>query len=342
MEGQAEVQQPQVVVVQQPQAPDPFQGFLSVAKSEFGDDKPRDESGKFVSTKQPEAPKEEAQPQGEAPQEEQKEAASEETQVEAQPEPRKFKLKYKGEEKEVDETEAVELAQMGFDYRQKTMALAKEREELSAKTKAEIDAKAKAYEQQLEVHKQAVLKLVDQEAMTTDLNKLSQEDPAKALQLMLKRQQIVGVVQAIAQEQQRISAQKSEEAKTAFQKQVAEANEVLSSDIKGWGNDLYSKVLEVAVKDYGFKPEEANAIVDPRAIKVLHDAMQYRAAKAKPIAEKKSVPETPKVVKPGAGEKPDQKAEQTKSAWDKFRKSGRKEDAVGIFADFLKADGSIK
>jgi hypothetical protein len=336
-EGQAPVEQPQV----SQDAPDPMKGFLQVAREEFGETRHRDESGKFTKAN-PETPTEEAKPEAAPQQEESKEPQADEDQPEITPETRRFKLKYKGEELEKEEPEVIELAQKGFDYTQKAQALAKEREELSVKVKSEVEARAKAYEDQLETYKQAVLKLADQEAMTADLDKLSEQDPALAQKLFFKRQKIIASLQAIGQEQQRVATQRQEEAKKAFQKQIESANEVLSTEIKGWNNDLYSQILETATKEYGFKAEEANAIVDPRAIKVLHDAMQYRAAKAKPIVDKRQPQQAPKVVKPGAGEKTDAKADKYAEDRARLRKSGRKEDALPIFARLLQEDGSLK
>src|SRR6185369_6330962 len=116
----------------------------------------RDEKGKFTKT---EAKTEDAKPETETSEEKAEEAKPEEEQPEIQPEPRRFKLKYKGEEMEKDEPEVIELAQKGYDYTQKSQALAKEREELGLKVKADQEAARRTLEQQLEVHRQAVVKL---------------------------------------------------------------------------------------------------------------------------------------------------------------------------------------
>lgn len=287
-------------------------------------EQPRDEKGKFTKA-QPET--EAATEDGPAPTEE----AQPEEQTEPQPEePRKLRLKYKGEEKEFLEPEVIELAQKGYDYTQKSQALAKEREELQQKVKQEVEAKAKQFETQLETLRLAALKLADQEAMTADLNKLALEDPARAQQLFFKRVEINQALQAVAAEQQRLAQQRQEEMRAAQQKQAREAVEILQQDIPGWSNDLYGKILKAGVEQFGFKNEEVAAITDPRAIKVLHDAMQYRALKAKPVVEKRAPAPVPKVAKPGTAEKPDAGANKWNEGMAKLKKSGRTEDAVEL------------
>lgn len=299
-------------------------------------EKPRDDSGKFTKA---EAKTEEAKPETEATEEsakaEEETPALEEEQPEIKPEPRRFKLNYKGEEKEIEEQEAIELAQKGYDYTQKTQALAKEREELAAKVKAETEAAYKKYQEQLEVHKRAVLGLADPEAMNADLDKLSLEDPAKALQLMLKRQKIIGAVQGIHAEQQRIAQQAEAEAQASKQKQLAEALEVIQRDIPGWGQELYGKILKTAT-DVGFSQQEANAITDPKVVKLLNDARQWREyVAAKPKTVDKRVAAVPKVQKPGTSEKASP-GDKVKVGMEKLSKSGNRDDAVSVVEEMIR------
>jgi hypothetical protein len=58
--------------------------------------------------------------------------------------------------------------------------------------------------------------------------------------------------------------------------------------------------------------------------------MEYQRLKAKPLVEKRSAPVAPKVVKPGAGEKPDAGAEQWDKGMARLQKSGHTNDAVAV------------
>jgi len=292
--------------------------------------KPRDESGKFVAKEKPEAPAEEAPKEAAAEEAPAEEAPAEETPAEK----RRLKLKYKGEEIEKDEEEVVSLAQQGFDYTQKSQALAKEREEMSQKIQAEVAARQKEYEQRLEVQKRALEKMAGLEDV--DLNKLSQEDPVRAQQEFFKRVAFNQQIAQIEAEQQKIVQQRVQEQQAAIRKQAEASVEALQTKIPGWGNDLYGKVLKAAVKDYGFQQQEVNAITDHRAIEVLHDAMQWRLLKAaKPQTVDKRVTTVPKVTKPGTTEKADPKATKLKDGFERLSKSGHRNDAVDYFAELL-------
>lgn len=317
----------------------PSEAVAELASQIEAEETPRDDKGKFVS-KTPATETEEAtaKPQEAEAQAEEEAPAPEQTQEEAKAEARRLKLKYKGEEKEVDEAEAIELAQKGFDYTQKSQALAKEREELSAKAKAAEEAARSRYEQQLEIQKQTVLKLVDQEALNADLNKLALEDPARAQQLFFKKIQIQQTLAQIEAAQQQVYQQRQAEMQEAMSKQAKEAVEKLQERIPGWNNDLYGKILKGASESYGFQSNEVNAITDHRAIEVLHDALKWREFQAaKPKTVEKRVASVPKVQKPGTTEKADPKANRIQESMARLNKSGSRQDAQDAILAMMEA-----
>lgn len=288
-------------------------------------EKPRDESGRFTKS-------EEAKPEAEAA-EEKVEEKTEEVEQEEKPALR-FKVKYKSDtgedvEAEVEQEELIKGYMLEKSYRHKTAQLAREREAVQQKIKEGVEPKLKEYESGLETYKQAILMLADREGANVDLNKLAQEDPVKAQQLFFKRLEFNNALQAISQAQAKLQKERADEAQKSYRKAAQEALQTLEDEVPGWNKELYGKILKTGM-DYGFKQEEVNAITDARAIKVLNDARQWREFKAaKPKAEEKQkVNPAPKVVKPGAGEKPDQNADKVKAAKEKLRKTGRPEDAL--------------
>ena len=328
----------------QPEAPfDVNAAALAIARAELGVDKPRDESGKFTKAAPAEAPTEEAKPETEAPAEEAA-APAEETE-EAPPQPPKFKLRVKtdegtDEELEVDEDELKRGYMKSRDYSAKTAALKRERESVQAEIKKATEQRLKEYDDKLEMAEQVIWHTLAPEIKSTDWNKLAAENPAEWAQKYQRVQAINGQLAQIQAERQKIAQAKEEEARTNFRKQAEEAIETLRSDIPGWSEELYGKVLKAGV-EHGFKKEEVNAITDPRAIKVLWKAMQYDAAqKAKPNVEKKVVPAAPKVVKPGGGEKPDPNADKWKQGMESLRKSGGKlSSALDLAKQILAREG---
>ncbi len=294
----------------------------------------RNDKGQFSKAE----PKEtEAKPEEEAKATEE-EAPKPEEEAEIQPEPRRFKLKYKGEDREAEEPEVIELAQKGYDYTQKMQDLAKQREEIPSKVKAEVEARTKAYETQLETYKQAVLRMADPDVLNADLNKLSLEDPARALQLMVRRQQLGQTLQGIATEQARIAQQRETEAAEARKKEAAQALETIHREVPGWGNELYGKLLKTAV-EMGYTQDEANAITDPRQIKLLNEARQWRDyVAAKPKTVEKRVASVPKVQKPGtAQEKPTPQAERFGQSMARLNKTGDRNAAVDALTTLIES-----
>lgn len=295
-------------------------------------EKPRDDKGKFTA-KQPEQPEQpveaEAQPEAEAT----AEAPAEEEP--AQPEIRKHKLTVKAEdgadlEVEVDDEELKKGYMLEKAFRMKTAQLAREKEAVQAKIKEAIEPKLKEYDEKLQIAEQVIWHSLGPELKAIDWNKLAAENPAEWAQKYQQVQNINAQLAHIQSERQRIASERDKETQAQLRKQAEEAVEILKSEIPGWNNDLYGQILKTGVEKYGFKPEEVNAITDHRAIKVLKDAMEYQRLKAKPVVEKRAVPQAPKVVKPGAGEKPDAGAEDWNKGMAKLKQSGRTEDAVGL------------
>ena len=324
----------------QPEAPEPSveelaasaaKGLLETQEGvQF--EKPRDEKGKFTK-KADNQPAQQELPKGEEQEPEQQEEA--EPEAEEQEQPRKHKLTVKAEdgsdqEVEVDDEELKKGYMMERAFRMKTAQLARERESLQSKIKAEVEPKLKEYEEKLTMAEQAIWHTLAPEIQNTDWNKLAEENPAEWAKRYQHVQNVNSKLAQIQAEKKKVEEARQQETQSQLKKAAEESVERLKEDIPGWNNDLYGKILKAGVEMYGFKAEEVNAITDHRAIKALHDAMQYQALKAKPLVEKRQTPSAPKVVKPGAGEKPDANAEKWNQGMAKLSKSGRTEDAVEL------------
>ena len=115
-----------------------------------------------------------------------------------------------------------------------------------------------------------------------------------------------------------------------------EARQTLEKDIPGWSDDLY-KTLMTAGTEYGFKAEEIGSWLDPRSIKVLHDAYQFRQSKAKltppPASKKVAVP--PKALRPGTVNTAPAK-QANADAMKRLNGSGRIADAAAVIASRLR------
>ena len=305
--------------------------------------KPRDEKGRFAKSDTPVAkdPQEE-EPQEAKPEEAEEEEKPDETQEdqEDQVEVRKHKLTVKAEdgsdvEVEVDDEELKKGFMLERAFRMKTAQIARERESLQTKIKEAIEPKLKEYEEKLQIAEQAIWHTLAPEIQNVDWNKLASENPAE---WAVKYQHVQNVNTKLAQvqaERQKIEQARQQEVQEQLKKAAEESVERLKEDIPNWNNDLYGKILKAGIEQYGFKPEEVNAITDHRAIKVLYDAMQYQALRAKPLVEKRLPSKAPKVMKPGAGEKPDAKARQWNEGMARLQKTGKTQDAVELAKLYL-------
>lgn len=289
-------------------------------------EKARDEKGKFVKA-ETEEKTEEAKPE--------EEATEEQTEEEVAEAIRKHKLTVKSEdgedvELEVDDEELKRGYMMEKSYRHKTAQLAREKEAVQAKVKEATESARKELDEKLQLAEQAIWHTLAPEIQSVDWNKLAAEDPAEWARKYQHAQNVNAKLAQIQQERKKLAEAKAQETTAETKKKVEEAQETLRSEIPGWGDDLYRKILGAGVTQ-GFKAEEVNAIIDPRAIKVLWKAMQYDALqKAKPSVEKRTVQPAPKVVKPGgAGDKTDS-GDKWKEGMAKLQKTGRTDDAVEL------------
>lgn len=71
----------------------------------------------------------------------------------------------------------------------------------------------------------------------------------------------------------------------------------LQNSIKGWGEERAREIRNFGMESYGFHESELSSIIDPRMVKVLHDAYLYR--KGASVSNKKVIGK-PQIGKPKA------------------------------------------
>jgi hypothetical protein len=155
------------------------------------------------------------------------------------------------------------------DYTRKTQELAQTRQQ-AEQTFAQQQARIEAERANI----QAVARLtalderlqqyagVDWDSLSQSNNELAQREFMKYQQLKDSRQQFVAQIQQ--HEGQRAMQEQQETAR-----QLQEANEALSREIKGWSPDYAQSLREVA-KSLGAKEEQLNGIREPWIVKALH------------------------------------------------------------------------
>lgn len=284
-----------------------------------------------------ETPEAEPQEAEETPEEEEQP----ETESESPEEIVKYRFKVKDEsgadvEVEMTPEEMQKSVMLEKDYRRKTTEVARQREAFQKEAEAKVEQERKQYAESLNMMQQALLRAVTPEFQGLDMNKLAEDDPAKYVQVSNRMQQVGRELQLIQQEQARLQAENQQKEAQSRSAKVQEAREVLQRDIPGWNDQLYQDLLKTGVETYGLSMEEVGNVIDPRSIKVLHDAYQFQKMKSgKPIVEKK-VSIAPKVLKPQT------KSNAKKEDVDILRKQLRQTGSVDTFAELLMRKGIKK
>lgn len=266
---------------------------------------------------------------------EESEGEEEEAEEEAEPEDEEEEativLKHEGKEIPLKQSEVVELAQKGFDYSQKTMAVAKERDAVKAERE-----KVTSYRQEAE------------QARTTQLNQLQALEQFYSQQLgdpppVEWAQQDVAFYVA---EKERYEARKGQldQARSAIGylqdeqarqrqawiiQQADECESALKDTLPGWNESTLPELAEYAGK-YGLTPKSADvAFVQKGLWEVLHKAKAYDALLAKK-AEMKPVNKLVKTVKPSAANPVGKAAARAKREAE-FNKNPSVESLAAIF-----------
>jgi hypothetical protein len=216
------------------------------------------------------------------------------------------------------------------DYHRNIQKVKQQEAEIQQKVQQAQSQAAQQFIQQIELHKQAIAKLAGVKSMP-EIEALAKDDPAAAQQEFLRFINVNQQYQQLEAQQRAVAQKLQEQQQAALQQARLQARQTLEADIPGWNADLYNQTLATVVKEYGFKNEEVEPVVDARLIKLFHDATKYRQLQqAKPEVSKKVVA-VPKVVKPGSGDKPNPASEAGQELMNKLKKTGDWRDAAQLY-----------
>jgi hypothetical protein len=156
---------------------------------------------------------------------------------------------------------------------------------------------------------------VEAQKLFFSYNQLQQERSQLVSQFEAKKQQVV-------QKQSQLMAEK-----------IAKGKEVLAKEIPNWSPETNQALLSTG-KDYGFSDAELNSIVDPRHVKVLHDAMQWRKLQQNSVVKKK-VSNAKPVVKPGSKDTKAEANSNHRNLREQLRKTGKSDAAQKLIENML-------
>jgi hypothetical protein len=252
------------------------------------------------------------------------------------------KLKVNGEEIEKPLDEIVALAQQGLDYTKKTQEVAEKRKELES-----LENQIRLQEQNLQQQSMLNSELIQDVAKITALDQqLSEYQDVNWEQLsdsdFVTAQKKFFTFNQLQQQRSNLVSQFESKRQEALNKQqqmvadkVAKGREVLAKEIPNWSQETTQEIIAIGREDYGFTDAELNAIIDPRHVRVLHDAMQWRKLKSKNSVVKKKVSRAKPVVKPGSKDPNKAVNSNAKKIREQLRRSGSSDLASKLIEEMI-------
>lgn len=275
------------------------------------------------------------QAEGEEPEELEASEETDEAEEEAEEEATEV-ITHNGEEKVLTKSALKELAQQGFDYTQKTQALADQRRA--------VEAREQVLQTQVAIHTQlsdvvAEVKSLDSQiAQYKQVNwsDLAEQDPVQYLKLNQTYRDLKEArdekAQEYNQQAQHLSQVQAQNREQALQ---AEAK-LLAQKVPEFAGPKASEVkaqLASFLTAEGFSPAEVGSIMDHRMVSVAWKAAQYDKLKAAKPEINKRVAEAPKLVK---GKQPvNQQTSASRDLREKLRRTGDSETAAKLIEQML-------
>jgi hypothetical protein len=182
----------------------------------------------------------------------------------------------------------------------------------------------------------AQLTAVDKQlAAFNDVNwqELSDNDFVEAQKLFFTYNQLQQQRGQLATELEAKAQQIQHEQSAKMQEKVAQGKEILAKEIPNWSRETSQAIISTG-KEYGFTDDELGMIFDPRHVKVLHDAMQWRKLQKNSVAKNK-VSQAKPVVKPGAKDTKQEATSTTRQTREQLRKTGKSDYAQKLIENMI-------
>lgn len=218
------------------------------------------------------------------------------------------------------------------DYTQKTQDVAERRrilEEQQTALQTQAAFQQQHFEKAVEVH---TLQQQLQQFSQVNWEKLAEESPAEYLKWDRKYRELEKQANQAAQEMQGLTGKFSQTMEETRQKAQAQCLQELRKDFPDIGSEML-KQLDETGRNFGFSGQELASIADPRMIRVLHAAMQYKKLQgSKSLVDKKVLTAKPVQVQAARTSQSTQANAQLKEAKAKAFKSGKPSDMENFLA----------
>lgn len=240
-------------------------------------------------------------------------------------------LKHDGKEVTLKQSEAIELAQQGFDYTKKTMALAEDRKTVEAE-KARVAEVRQQGEQALTEtlnRLQAYSQFMETQVGSPPHISLAQQDAARYLAEKELYEARRGQLQQANAEIARLSEVRHQQWQARLQEEAQSTERTLRDTLPGWSDET-STDLAKYMADKGLPLELNEVFVKPGLWEMAHKAKAYDALQAAK-ATLKPVNKLSKVQKPSATNQPVKRSElKRKEAEQRYSSNPSLETLAGL------------
>lgn len=134
-----------------------------------------------------------------------------------------------------------------------------------------------------------------------------------------------------AKEAQGVKTQLADTQQRELYDKRGEMLKVLTKNLKGWGDELGSKISKYAVES-GYQPSDLDTITDPKWVIAMDKARRFDALQTAKTELKAKAKDAPAFVKPGAPRKADPRVD----ALAQLRKDNTQESAEAAFLQRMK------
>jgi hypothetical protein len=209
------------------------------------------------------------------------------------------------------------------DYRKKTMELATQRKMLDEQIQVTQQQAQfqQQFNEQIGVISNIDAQIKQYEGVNWDV--LQQDDPLQFVALKEKLRDLKDARNYYTNDLNQKQQQNAIQAQQHYAKLKEQGVRDLQNSIKGWGEERAREIKSFGVETYGFQETELASIIDPRMVKVLHDAYLYR--KGASVSNKKIIGK-PQIGKPKA--QVSQAKENTVKLRQALKKTGDKQYAA--------------
>ena len=242
-----------------------------------------------------------------------------------------YTVKVDGQELQVKQSELLAGYQRDVDYRNKTKAVAEQRQAIDSE-RAQVTQERQQAIQVLQTYQQQLSQMIQP---NVDWNALLQTDPAEYLRQRHEYEQKANEFQRAQHMQAQLQVQAQQEQAQHFQQYVKSESERLAQALPDFADATKGKAAKEALKSYlteaGFDDAAIASVADHRMVVIADKARRYDALVKNAAQTNKRVQQVPaRVERPGSAESraPDNRS----AAAQAFRKSGNVGDAARLIS----------